>query len=136
MMTPGLLSRTLVPAAALALALAPLAAPAAACPFCTAQGTTLTTEAGQASMILYGTLSNPQLAAGGDFGQGTTDLTVELVVKPHEILAGRKTITLPRYVPVDKDNPVKYLVFCDVYQGKIDPYRGVAVKPDSPIAAY
>lgn len=133
-MTPGPITRWLAPAAVLALAL--LARPAAACPFCPGQGATLTTEASQASMILFGTLSNPQLAAGGDFGQGTTELHIDLVVKPHDILAGRKVLTLNRYVQVDKDNPVKYLVFCDVYQGKIDPYRGVAVKPDSPVAEY
>src|SRR6266480_1730369 len=122
---------------AVVLALALFApAVASACPFCNSNGTTLTGEAAQASMILYGTLSNAQLLPGGDFGQGTTDLTVELVVKDNAILGGRKVITLPRYVPADKDNPVKYLVFCDVFQGKIDPYRGIAVKADSPIAAY
>jgi hypothetical protein len=123
--------------AALAVAAAAvLAGPAAACPFCNSQGTTLTGDAAQASMILFGTLSNAKLDAGGEFGQGTTDLTIEVLVKPNDILGDKKVITLPRYVPADKGNPVKYLVFCDVYQGKIDPYRGLAVKPDSPIATY
>src|SRR5258708_928983 len=99
-MTPGSISRCLVPVTLLALAFQ--AAPAPACPFCNAQGTTLTTEAGQASMILFGTLSTPQLAAGGDFGQGTTELRIDLIVKSHDILAGRKVLTLNRYVQVDK----------------------------------
>jgi hypothetical protein len=39
-------------------------------------------------------------------------------------------------VPTDADKKVRFLVFCDVYKGKIDPYRGLAVKSDSDIAKY
>jgi hypothetical protein len=86
-------------------------------------------------MILFGRLTNARLDPK-DVNAGTTDLVIETVVKPHDILAGRKVITLPRYLPQDKDNEYKFLVFCDVYKGQIDPYRGVAVKPDSRIADY
>lgn len=109
--------------------------PANACPFCSMQGQTLTGDVNQASMVLYGTLSNAQLAANGDFGQGTTDLTIEAVIKRHEILGDKKVITLPRYVPTGKD-PTKFLIFCDVFKGKIDPYRGVPVPADSDIVKY
>ncbi len=108
---------------------------AAACPFCAAQGQTLTTDAAQAGMILYGRLTNARLDPK-DVNAGSTDLIIETVVKPHEILAGRKVITLPRYLPQDKENEYKFLVFCDVFKGQIDPYRGVAVKADSTIAKY
>ena len=30
----------------------------------------------------------------------------------------------------------RYLVFCDVYKGKIEPYRGMAVKVDSKLPDY
>src|SRR5262249_39272230 len=30
----------------------------------------------------------------------------------------------------------RYLIFCDEFKGRIDPYYGVAVKPDSDIAKY
>jgi hypothetical protein len=87
-------------------------------------------------MVLYGTLQNAQLGARGDFGEGTTDLVVDNVIKKHEILGDKKVITLPRYVPADKDSQYKFLVFCDVFKGKIDPYRGMAVRADGNIAKY
>jgi hypothetical protein len=106
-----------------------------ACPFCGPPGQTLTTDAGQAAMILFGKLTNARLDPK-DVAAGSTDLVIETVVKAHDILADRKVITLPRYLPQDKDAEYKFMVFCDVYKGQIDPYRGVAVKPDSRIAEY
>src|SRR5438552_3458394 len=51
-------------------------------------------------------------------------------------LGDKKQLTLPRYLPQEKENQYKYLVFCDVFKGAVDPYRGVAVKADSRIAQY
>jgi hypothetical protein len=116
------------------LAWAALAPAARACPFCTMQGQTLTTEVGQASMVLYGTLQNANLNPNGGYNEGTTDLAIEAVIKDHETVAGKKVITLNRYVPPDEK--YKFLVFCDVFKGKVDPYRGMAVKADSDIAKY
>lgn len=101
-----------------------------ACPFCGVTGQTMTDDVNQASMVLYGTLTNPQINPGGDFSGGSTDLIIAAVVKKHDILGDKKVITLPRYVPVDKDSKVKFLIFCDVFKGKIDPYKGVPVKSD------
>jgi hypothetical protein len=129
------LLRRLLPLLAILAGLAWLV-PADACPFCTMQGQTLTQDVNQASMVLFGTLKNAKLDPNGEFGQGTTDFEVEAVVKKHDILNGKKVITLPRYVPSDKDNKYKFLIFCDVFKGKIDPYRGVAVKADSNIVKY
>jgi hypothetical protein len=106
---------------------------ACACPFCGMQGQTLTGEVNDASLVLFGTLANAKLDAG-DLGQGTTDLKIEAVLKKHAIVEGKKVITLPRYVP--PDNASKFLVFCGVFQGKIDPYRGIPVKRDSDIVKY
>jgi hypothetical protein len=114
--------------------LALLAAPAMACPFCSMQGQTLTGEVNQASMVLFGTLTNAKLNPAG-FEQGTTDLQIDAVIKKHEILGDKKVVVLPRYVPTDK-NMTKFLVFCDVFKGKIDPYRGIPVKADSDIVKY
>src|SRR3989440_2666521 len=133
------MTRTLRRAAFVALALALTLAPAelaSACPFCSAQGTTLTTDAGQASMILYGTLSNARLDPTGQT-EGSTDLNVETVVKNNEFLGDKKVITLPKYIPpVDKDKPARYVVFCDVFKGKLDPYRGIPVDPGSRLVPY
>ena len=58
---------------------------ARSCPFCSMQGQTLIGDVNQASMVLFGTFANAKLDASGDFGQGTTDLILEAVIKNHEI---------------------------------------------------
>jgi len=75
---------------------------APSCPFCSMQGQTLIGDVNQASMVLFGTFANAKLDASGDFGQGSTDLILEAVIKNHEILGAKKVLTLPRYVPTDK----------------------------------
>jgi hypothetical protein len=106
---------------------------ARACPFCVAEGKTLTADANEASLILFGKLTNARLDPKDAYA-GQTDLEITTVIKSHDILAGRKVITLPRYLPPDPD--YKFLVFCDIYKGQLDPYRGEAVKADSRIAEY
>jgi hypothetical protein len=123
-----------------AIALSPLsgarAANSAACPFCSMQGQTLVGDINAASMVLYGTFTNAQLNGSGE-GGGTTDLAIEAVIKKHEILGDQKKITLPRYIPpAEKGAKVKFLVFCDVFKGAIDPYRGVPVAADSDMVKY
>jgi hypothetical protein len=72
-------------------------------------------------------MANPRLGAGGD--SGTTDLHIVSVVKSDPFLGDKKVVELPRYVPVtDAKDPPKFLVFCDVTSGKLDPYRGVSLK--------
>ena len=117
------------------LALAFVTAPALACPFCSMQGQTLIGDVNQASMVLFGTLSNAKPGAGDDFGGGTTDLQIEATIKKNDILGNNKTVTLPRYMP-DQNKKTKWLIFCDVYKGKIDPYRGVPVPEDSDMVKY
>jgi hypothetical protein len=116
-------------------ALVAVPSPARACPFCPSAGQTLLGEVNQAHLIVFGTLSNAQRDPN-EFGKGTTDLEIEVVVKDHEYLKGKKKITLPRYVPPDPKNKSKHLIFCEIYKGELDPYRGEAVAPDSPIATY
>jgi hypothetical protein len=118
------------------LVLSLLPAALSACPFCSMQGQTLTGDVNQASLVLVGTLANPKLDPNGEFGQGTTELHIEAVLKRHEILGDQKMIVLPRYIPTDKNKPSKFLIFCDVFKGKIDPYRGIPVPADSDIVKY
>ncbi len=125
----GLLRRSL-PLLALALAWALVAAPACACPFCSGQGQTLTDEITQASMVVYGQLAN------ANEGAETTDLKIESVVKGHPYLDGKKQVQLSRYVPPAENDQYRYLVFCDFFKGKLDPYRGIAVKKGSDMPAY
>src|SRR5689334_4206901 len=116
-------------------ALVAIPSPAPACPFCPSAGQTLLGEVNQAHLIVFGTLSNARRDPN-EFGKGTTDLDIEVVVKDHEYLKNKKKITLPRYVPPDPKKQTKHLIFCEVYKGELDPYRGEAVAPDSQIATY
>ncbi len=108
------------------------------CPFCATQGRTLASEVDQAMMIVYGTLSNP-IRDPNDFSKGTTELNIKTIIKDHELLKNRKSITLPRYIPVDEKKGKKknyYLIFIDVYKDTLDPYRGEPVDEGSKIADY
>lgn len=125
----------LLPVAAVAaLAVAPRPAPA--CPFCSPSGETLSGEINQADFIVYGTLTNAQQDASDPtaFNKGTTDLVVDLVIKDHEAVKGKKVVTIPKYLPTD--SKLKHLVFVKVYDGKFDAYRGEAVAADSKLPEY
>lgn len=105
-----------------------------ACPFCAEQrGPTLVGDYNQAAMVLYGKFTNPKLDATGGLEGGTTDFVIEEVFKADPIIKDKKKITLPRYLPSAKN---KFIVFCDVYKGVIDPYRGVEVQPESDLVEY
>jgi hypothetical protein len=130
-----MLPRLLLPAVVVTIVLA-IPRLASACPFCNAQGQiTLTGEVQQADFILYGTLSNATPDPTGGFGKGTTDLKIELVIKSHEMIAGKKTLTIPRFIPPDRKDS-KFLIFFNVFNGQIDPYRGEAVPADSKLPEY
>ena len=102
-----MLLRYLLPTALAVAAGLTFAAPAAACPGCgPPTGQTLTNEVAQADFILYGTLGND-----------------------------RKVFTIPRFVPPDP-KPFKYLVFFNVVNGDVDPYRGVVVDTNSKMPEY
>lgn len=109
----------------------------AACPFCPTAGQTLSGEVASADFILFGTLKNAQRDPNdpNSLSKGTTDMTIELVIKPHDMVKGKKTLTIPRYVPPDgKDQ--KHLIFFNVFNGQIDPYRGEPVATDSKLPDY
>jgi len=102
-----------------------------ACPFCTMQGQTLTGEVSTAALVLYGKLSN------ANEKMETVDIEIETIIKDHPIRGKEKKLTLSRYVDLsttgDKD---RFMVFCDVFKGKIDPYRGMALKSGSKVPEY
>lgn len=131
------------------------AAPAAACPFCSTQGQTLSGEVGQADFIVLGTMTNPKRDLN-DFTKGTTELVIDTVVKPHPYLAGKTKLTIPRYIDPPSDKS-KFLVFCSLYNrpaefpastvasatilgnfdfAQLDAYRGEPVAADSKLAEY
>jgi hypothetical protein len=125
----GPFRRLLFPFLAL-FAWALLAVPSSACPFCTQQGQTLTGEVGQATMVLLGKLTDADEKANN--GEGATTLIIEQIVKDNDWRAKRMKLVLPRYVPQEG----RYLVFCDVFKDKLDPYRGFPVADDSDVGKY
>jgi hypothetical protein len=132
-----MLVRLLPIAALVAVGLLVVVPPAQACPGCgPPTGQTLTSEVAQADFILYGTLSNakPDPKEPGT-SKGTTDMTIEAIIKSHPLVQDKKVFTIPRYVPPDV-KPTKYMVFFNVVNGEVDPYRGVAVSANSPLPEY
>lgn len=131
-------SRSILPAV-VAVVLAAVPGIAVACPFCSPTGETLAGEVGQADFILYGSLSNPQPdpADATAFNKGTTDLTVDLVIKDHTAVKGKKVVTIPKLIRADPKQPnLKHLVFFKLYAGQLDAYRGEGVPADSKLPEY
>jgi len=135
------LSQRILPLVIAILAWVLLVSSGGACPFCGMQGPTLTGEVGQAKLVLYGELTNAKQQNNGD---GITDLAVETVIKNE--MAGKKddpvagtkrTVRLDRYLPPQaQGGKYRYLVYCDVFKGKIDPYRVLPVLKDGDVAKY
>jgi hypothetical protein len=107
------------------------------CPFCGAQqGPSLTGQAGMATMVLYGNLVEGEKDRAT--GEPTTDLHVEAAIKKAKAFDGQKVIPLARYVPLPDDGRTsyRYLVFCDVLKGKVDPYVILPVQKDATVVKY
>lgn len=82
-----------------------------------------------ARVIIIATAENARANPGGV--TGTTDLRIAQVLRSDPLLEGKKVIRVERYLPIsDAKNPPKYLVFCDIYKGKFDPFRGVPLRSD------
>jgi hypothetical protein len=118
-------------AAALLLVLPQLAS---ACPFCSATGETLGGEIAQADFILYGTLGTAKRDPD-EFNKGSTELTIELVIKDNEWLKGKKMVVIPRFLQAAKKD-AKQLVFFKLYNGQLDAYRGEEVAAESKMPEY
>jgi hypothetical protein len=104
--------------------------PARPCSLCNPQGgVTIRQAATQARMILFGTVTAARLNPPdvGLAGSGTCDFRIDAVLKTDPFLANRKVIEVPRYIPVDPKKPLpRFVLFCDVFKGKLDAYRGMA----------
>jgi hypothetical protein len=89
-------------------------------------------EMAQAKLVLYGTVGNSRY---GEQGTSTTDFKILKVLKSDPALGGRALLTLNRYVPIlnPKDAP-KYVLFCNVNEGKILDYLGRAVPSEAAVA--
>jgi hypothetical protein len=110
------------------LALAALAASPSGAHACTYFGqlSTWREEAANCKIVLYGRLENARQDKDG----GRTDLVIEHVLKADPALGDAKRVTIPKYVDLrNAKEPVRLLVFVDVFRGELDVYRGAFVGP-------
>jgi hypothetical protein len=117
-----------------ALAMSGTPVHAVACIGCNQDGRpTLIEDFNTATMVLYGKFNNAKLGAEGAFDGGTTDFVIDNVLKyKDKFLGTKKVLALPRYVM----SKSKWLVFCDIYKGKVEPFRGVELVTNGDIVKY
>jgi hypothetical protein len=102
--------------------------PALPCSICGSIGDqkTFRQDAGDSKLILFGTLDKSTPNAGG---MGSTEFTLTKAIKSDAVLGDKKTLEIPRYIPIDKNKEhPRYLLFVDVFKGKLDFFRGVPVQ--------
>jgi len=134
-MKPGaIMKRLCLLAAALFWLVAQLLGSVHACSLCTGaiQRDTVGMEYERAALVLYGQIANPRLSTqpGAAPGTGSTDFHVEKLLKDTTGRGPWKELTLPRYLPIlDAKNPPRMLFFCDIVNGKLDPYHGRTASP-------
>ena len=104
-----------------------------ACEFCNGEREKpLVTQFEDAEFVLVGHFENARRLADG-VAPGESDFKIERVYKDHPMLKGRTELTLPRYVPNSK---TKFIIFGDVFMGKIDAYKGTAIVNDGEMLKY
>ncbi len=120
------------------LILTALPCPARSCTLCLAnlrQMPTLRLEANQsyAQIVMYGRILDSALD-GRVLGKGTSKFRIDAIFKKNPKLPKAfqfkvgDVVALNRYIPVaNKKDPPHYLVFCDVLENSLDPYRGTPV---------
>ncbi len=96
------------------------------------RGLPLLQQFGEAKIVILGHFENAKPAANGVDG-GSSELVIERVYKDHEMIKGMTRITLPRYIA---DSKTKFIIFCDVYKGKIDAYKGTALVNEKEMLRY
>ena len=121
------MSQGTVRSAASMLLLLTAGPPALSCDLCGASKRTITLpqSAQAAKLVLYGKLANARVNPDND-GGGATDLHIEKVLKSDPWLGDKKIVELQRYVRIDPADDY-FLVFCDIFKGKLDAYRGEPV---------
>lgn len=113
--------------------LALVAAPAPTCEFCSGEkGLTLTLQFEDVPLVLYGHFENARTSTS-DIGTGESDLVFEEVLKAHDIVKGMKKLTVQKYIA---DPKLKFVVFCDINKGKIDPFKGIQVTDGGEMRKY
>jgi hypothetical protein len=106
-----------------------------ACPFCTQQGKTLTDEVTQAQtdLVIYGKLVGEK----SDEKNETSVIEVEKFIKDDKRRGKGTQVQVKKYLdPSLLSAKDRLLLFCEIYKGQIDAYRGLVVKEGSSLPAY
>src|SRR5262245_5615264 len=78
---------------------------------------TMREDAKIAELIIYGYVARS--SPGEKDGDGLAEFHVLEVLKPHPAVKA-KVVFFPRHIPIeDPANPARYVVYCDVRNGKI-----------------
>jgi hypothetical protein len=99
---------------------------------CEGNGLPLMPQFNEAQFVLLGHFENAKPAANS-VDQGTSEFVIERAFKDHDMIQGKKRITLARYIP---DSKTKFLLFCEVYKGKLDAYKGTPLANDREMIRY
>lgn len=112
-------------------------APAQACPFCSKLGKTFSETTAEADLSLWGTLSASRIRTDAPPGEPSEETQVHVrdVFKNNPILAGRQDILVARYIPRVAKQSSDYVLFAEVIDDQIDPFRAIPV-PDDKLATY
>ncbi|MFO0815133.1 MAG: hypothetical protein U0796_18120 [Gemmatales bacterium] len=97
-----------------------------ACIICNNMGVPLIKEVSEAKLVVFGRITDARL--GPDGIKGTSDFAVESILQGDSTLIKNNRLVFPRYVPPVAG--VKYIVFLDVNQGQLDPYRSIVCSSD------
>lgn len=116
-----MVARSVVIKAAVVLSVLLGVSAAYACPFCAKLGKTLSDEATQAEFVAAGMLKNPRI-------EGKTDFEVTAALKPKEFAS--KTVTLLKYLAVARNEPVHRVIFGDLLDDEVDPFRIMVIRSD------
>lgn len=110
-----------------------ISTPARTCPFCEEKGVTLLGQFEEAQFVLLGQFKDAKPGAGNALDGGEATFVIQRVLKSHDAVKGKTQITVSRPI---RDTQNKYLIFCDLYKGRIDPYKGMPVANDSEMVRY
>ncbi|MBM3997628.1 MAG: hypothetical protein FJ303_26290 [Planctomycetes bacterium] len=86
----------------------------------------------EAAIVLFGRFENAKVNPNG-IDPGTTDFIIEKRYKDHPMIKGKDRIVVPRHIPNNKN---KFIVFVDIFNGKLDPYKGTELVNDTEMVRY
>ncbi len=100
--------------------------PAPACTYCTGLQSTMPTwrqTTGTCKVIVYGTMVDANLR------EGTTVMKIERILRDDPALSNKKEVVVRKYLPqADPKVPLKYVLFFDVYNNKLDVLQGIPAR--------